>query len=346
MFQGHELVLKPSMKPEKTVGLLRRELAEIPPTPAKFDVVADVAFSKKHQVLVLQGYYSYFENIRAECVEAEHKISLVSVKLIACLKNEEKLHRISQASDELLDLTEDGRKLRLVQENLPVYANRIQEFKNKLDHQHSELFRRSEVLAEDKRYCEGCEMSLELCRKEPKSCSCQGDSGTGSGERAAGFGITLLEPCCCALWAQLNYNDEQIHKFEKINLSAHIKKVKSLLREDCSQKYHDVLALVGNWTSVLHEIQGQLKEFGNFFLQLIGDLQMCDERQNKNLDAVLLQLQQGMGRLQITDGLKDKDHMILRMNRLKEEMESVARELQCNNSIIESLGSMNTGPGI
>ncbi|XP_061075878.1 inhibitor of nuclear factor kappa-B kinase subunit epsilon isoform X2 [Conger conger] len=356
MFQGHELVLKPSMKvlsfppttadrpiflisrqPEKTVGLLRRELAEIPPTPAKFDVVADVAFSKnvvgvihqylriarslqKHQVLVLQGYYSYFENIRAECVEAEHKISLVSVKLIACLKNEEKLHRI-QASDELLDLTEDGRKLRLVQENLPVYANRIQEFKNKLDHQHSELFRRSEVLAEDKsaqKMAFLLEKITEVHQQYKK-------------DRSAG---------------KLNYNDEQIHKFEKINLSAHIKKVKSLLREDCSQKYHDVLALVGNWTSVLHEIQGQLKEFGNFFLQLIGDLQMCDERQNKNLDAVLLQLQQGMGRLQITDGLKDKDHMILRMNRLKEEMESVARELQCNNSIIESLGSMNTGPGI
>uniref|UniRef100_A0A0E9QVR3 Uncharacterized protein n=1 Tax=Anguilla anguilla TaxID=7936 RepID=A0A0E9QVR3_ANGAN len=53
-----------------------------------------------------------------------------------------------------------------------------------------------------------------------------------------------------------------------------------------------------------------------------------------------------MGRLQITDGRKDKDHMIHRMNRLKEEMESVAQELQYNNGIIESLGSMNTGPGI
>ncbi|KAJ8360517.1 hypothetical protein SKAU_G00170420 [Synaphobranchus kaupii] len=357
MFNGHELLLKPSMKvvsfppstldrpifliskqPENTVGLLRREPAETPLMPAKFDIVADVAFSKaivgiihqylrtarslqKHQELVLQGYYCYFENVHTECIHAENKIGLVSMKLINCLRSEEKLHKLSQATEELVDLTEDGRKCRLIQENLPVYANRIQEFKNKLDHLHTELSRRSEGLAEDKstqKMAFLLEKITEVHQQYKK-------------DRSMG---------------KLNYNDEQIHKFEKFNLSTNIKKVKSLFREDCSQKYLDVMALAGNWTSVLHEIQTQLKEFNSFFIQLIGDLQMCEERQNKVYDAVLLRLQQGMGRLQPTDTLKEKDPMILRMNRLKEEMESVARELQCNNSIIESLGSMNTGPGI
>ncbi|KAG5835311.1 inhibitor of nuclear factor kappa-B kinase subunit epsilon [Anguilla anguilla] len=357
MFHGHELLLPPSMQvvsfpptspdrplfliskqPEKTIGLLRREPAETPPMPTKFDVAADLAFSKatvgvihqylriarssqKHQELILQGYYSYFENLRMECVQAEHKVSVVNIKLIGCMKSEEKLHKLSQASEELLDLTEDGRKFRQIPESLAVYARRIQEFKNKLDQLHTELSRRAEVLAEDKstqKMAFLLEKITEVHQQYKK-------------DRSMG---------------KLNYNEEQIHKFEKINLSSNIKKVKLLLREESLQKYRDVLALAGSWTSVLHEIQSQLRDFGNSLLQLVGHLQEYEEQQSKDLDAVLLSFQHGMGRLQITDGRKDKDHMIHRMNRLKEEMESVAQELQYNNSIIESLGSMNTGPGI
>ncbi|KAJ8391142.1 hypothetical protein AAFF_G00095710 [Aldrovandia affinis] len=353
LFQGHHLILKPSVKvlsfphttpdrplylvscqPEKTVGTVPRE-PETPAMPSRFEVVADFSFCKaivgvihqylriartlqKHQELILQGYYCYFENVRTECSTAENKISLVDMKLFTCLKTEEKLHKLSQSSEELPDLTENGKKLRLIQENLPVYNDRIQEFKNKVDHLHAELSRSSETLAGDKstqKMAFLLEKITEVHKQYKK------DRSTG----------------------KLNYNEEQIHKFEKINLSANIKKVKSLLREDCSQKYHDVLALSGNWTSVLHEIHSQLKDFSIFFTQLIHDLQMCEERQSKVLDAVLFRVQQGAGRLEPTDGPKDKDHMILRMNRLKDEMEVVARELQYNNSIIESLGSMNTG---
>uniref|UniRef100_A0A669E265 Inhibitor of nuclear factor kappa B kinase subunit epsilon n=1 Tax=Oreochromis niloticus TaxID=8128 RepID=A0A669E265_ORENI len=45
----------------------------------------------------------------------------------------------------------------------------------------------------------------------------------------------------------LAYNDEQIHKFEKIHLSSHIKRVKSLFREDCVQKYKEVLVSAKTW---------------------------------------------------------------------------------------------------
>lgn len=357
LFQGHYLLLKSSMKvvsfppttphrpiflisrqPEKTIGLLRRETPETPPTPPKFDVVADAAFSKavvgvihqylrtarslqEHQELILQGYYCRFETIRAECTQAENNISLVNNKLISCLKDEDKLHKLSQASDELVDLTEEGRKFRVIQEDLPDYINRLQEFKSKLDDLHTELSRLSEILAEDK---STQKMAFLLEKITDVHHQYKKDRSMG----------------------KLNYNDEQIHKFEKINLVNSIKKVKSLLRDDCSRKYLDVLAAAGNWTSLLHDMQNQLMEFLSFFVQLIADLQRYEERQNKDLDSALIRLQHGMGRLQIGDGLKDKDNMILRMNRLKEEMESVARELQCNNSIIESLGSLNTGPGI
>uniref|UniRef100_A0A8B9R8X5 Inhibitor of nuclear factor kappa B kinase subunit epsilon n=1 Tax=Astyanax mexicanus TaxID=7994 RepID=A0A8B9R8X5_ASTMX len=101
------------------------------------------------------------------------------------------------------------------------------------------------------------------------------------------------------------YNDEQIHKFEKLNLSSHIKKVKGLFRDDCLQRYQEVLAAVGVWSSSLYDMQARLEQFSGFFLQLIGDLQMCERHQTK---------------------------------RLRDEMETVARELQNNNHMIERYG--------
>uniref|UniRef100_A0A8C8FWH4 Protein kinase domain-containing protein n=1 Tax=Oncorhynchus tshawytscha TaxID=74940 RepID=A0A8C8FWH4_ONCTS len=79
----------------------------------------------------------------------------------------------------------------------------------------------------------------------------------------------------------LAYNDEQIHKFEKIHLSSHIKRVKVLFREECLQKYRDLLDTASTWSSVLREMQCRLSDFGNFSRGLMGDLEMCEERQNK-----------------------------------------------------------------
>uniref|UniRef100_A0A8C7CH84 Inhibitor of nuclear factor kappa B kinase subunit epsilon n=1 Tax=Oncorhynchus kisutch TaxID=8019 RepID=A0A8C7CH84_ONCKI len=50
------------------------------------------------------------------------------------------------------------------------------------------------------------------------------------------------------LTGKLAYNDEQIHKFEKIHLSSHIKRVKVLFREECLQKYRDLLDTASTWS--------------------------------------------------------------------------------------------------
>uniref|UniRef100_A0A8C7UGA2 Inhibitor of nuclear factor kappa B kinase subunit epsilon n=1 Tax=Oncorhynchus mykiss TaxID=8022 RepID=A0A8C7UGA2_ONCMY len=50
------------------------------------------------------------------------------------------------------------------------------------------------------------------------------------------------------LTGKLAYNDEQIHKFEKIHLSSHIKRVKVLFREECLQKYRDLLDSASTWS--------------------------------------------------------------------------------------------------
>uniref|UniRef100_A0A6Q2XLU1 Inhibitor of nuclear factor kappa B kinase subunit epsilon n=1 Tax=Esox lucius TaxID=8010 RepID=A0A6Q2XLU1_ESOLU len=117
------------------------------------------------------------------------------------------------------------------------------------------------------------------------------------------------------LTGKLLYNDEQIHKFEKINLSSHIKRVKGLLREDCLQRYRDLLVSASTWSSALHEMQCRLSDFSHFSRGLMGDLEMCVEQQNKALDRVLLRIPTGLaglGGLEATEPPKEKEHMVLR----------------------------------
>ncbi|XP_023688151.2 inhibitor of nuclear factor kappa-B kinase subunit epsilon [Paramormyrops kingsleyae] len=356
LFQGHSLILEPSMKvvnfppttpgrpifllsrrPEKIVGLTYKE-PDMPSMPAKFDVIADSSFSKavlgiihqylrighslqKCQELILQGFYCYFEMVLTECNNTLHKISIVNMKLVSCLQVEDKLSKLGQSSGDLPDLMDNRKKLKLMQEDLPVYCNSIRDFHTKLDHLHVQLAKRMEILAEDKSM-QKMEVLLEKITQVHQQYR---------KDRAAG---------------KLNYNDEQIHKFEKINLSNNIKKVKSLFRDVCSQKYHDVLALAGSWTSELHEIQIHLKDYSVYFIQIMDDLHVCEQCQNKVLDRALLRLQQMQAVTEPSDCPRDKDHMIRRMNQLKDEMQLVALELQHNNSIIESLGVMNKGPEV
>uniref|UniRef100_W5KIR5 Inhibitor of nuclear factor kappa B kinase subunit epsilon n=1 Tax=Astyanax mexicanus TaxID=7994 RepID=W5KIR5_ASTMX len=318
-FQGHPLPMEPSMKvvnlppttPDRPIFLLSRrpekmavqppKEPETPVMPSRFDVVADYAFSKtmvrviqqflriaqslhKHRDLILQGFYSYIESVRIECSNTAHKIAMVNMKLMSCLSTEEALQTLGQFSPDIPDSFDCNQKLRLIQENLPVYGSSIREHQGKLHHLHVELAKHSETLAEDK----------SVQKMETLS------------EKIAAIHQQYRQD---KLADKLSYNDEQIHKFEKLNLSSHIKKVKGLFRDDCLQRYQEVLAAVGVWSSLLYDVQARLEQFSGFFLQLIGDLQMCERHQTK---------------------------------RLRDEMETVARELQNNNHMIESISVFNS----
>ncbi|KAL4622411.1 inhibitor of nuclear factor kappa-B kinase subunit epsilon isoform X1 [Arapaima gigas] len=343
-FLGHSLMLEPSMKvvnfppttpdrpiflvsrrPEKTVGLLHKE-PESPTMPTRFDILADYSFSKavlgvihqylrtaralqRCQELILQGFYCYFENVRKECDSVVHKINILNMNLSSCLHMEDKLGVLSQSPLEVPELVDNRRKLKLIQDNLVVYINSIREFQAKLDHLHMELSKRMEILTEDK-----STQKMEVLLEKITAVHCQYRKDKASGS--------------------------------EINLSNNIKKVKSLFRDSCIQKYHEVLSLAASWTSETHEIQAHLKEFTAFFLELMKNLEMCERRHSKVLDRVLLRLQHGPPLPRPMDSSNDKDDMVLRMNQLKDDMELVARELQHNNSIIERLGAMTMSPGV
>ncbi|XP_066528016.1 inhibitor of nuclear factor kappa-B kinase subunit epsilon isoform X2 [Hoplias malabaricus] len=352
LFEGHPLPLDPSMKvinlphttadrpifllsrrPEKIAAPPLKE-PETPVVPTRFDIVADHTFAKtvvgvihqflkmasilqKHRELILQGVYIYIENVRIECNNTAHKIAMVNMKLLSCLSVEEMLQTLGQFPLDIPDSSDCKQKLTLIQENLPVYGSSIRDHQSKLHKLHTELARYTEILATD-----NCVDKIKFLLEKIVAVyhHYRKDKATG----------------------KLTYNNEQIHKFEKINLLNHIKKVKVLFRDDYGQKHQDFLATLGTWNTALYDIQSRLDHFSGFFLQLIQDLQICERHQNKVLESVLvIGLQRPAGAEGI-DGLKNKEHMILRMKRLREEMESVARELQNNNHVIESLGVFNS----
>uniref|UniRef100_A0A3Q3FA73 Inhibitor of nuclear factor kappa B kinase subunit epsilon n=1 Tax=Labrus bergylta TaxID=56723 RepID=A0A3Q3FA73_9LABR len=249
LYLGHDLPLEGNMKvvnlpstsraqplillscgPEANPSLPFRE-PETPVIPSKFDVVADYHFTKvtvgvvhqylrmvkllhSHRELLLQGYYSYMMRLRRECGEAMHSIAMITVRLQSCLSVEHRLHTLYQSVC-LLSLQ--------VHQHLPIYATGIQEFQNRLDHLQIEQAKLAETLANDKS-CQKMEMLLQK--------------------------ITVIHQHYRKdkLIGKLSYNDEQIHKFEKIHLSTHIKRVKSLFRDDCVQRYKELLASARTWS--------------------------------------------------------------------------------------------------
>ncbi|KAM6980782.1 LOW QUALITY PROTEIN: inhibitor of nuclear factor kappa-B kinase subunit epsilon [Aplochiton taeniatus] len=324
-----------SRRPETQAGLSFRE-PETPVIPSRFEVAADYHFSKVivgvvHQYLrimhslhtqkdlLLQGYYSYMIKMRRECGDALLSISVVNMRLQTCLSSEHRLHTLSQSTTRVAPGSMDNsKKLHLIQEHLPTYAAGIQEFQRRLEHLQVDQARHTETLSEDKSQQK---MAVLLDKIVAIHQQYRKDKLTG----------------------QLAYNDQQIHKFEKIHLSSHIKRVKALFREDSVQSYRKLLTSANTWNSDLLEIQSRLEDFSRFSRGLMADLELCEERQNKVLDRVLLTLPPRPRGAEAGDTPKNTEqHMALRMQRLKQEMEIVVRELQCNNSLIEGLGAVNS----
>lgn len=349
LFQGHPLILEPSMKVvnlpytssdnpmilisrrlEKLIGYPFREPAS-PSIPGKFDITADWVFTKtiikvihqylriayslqKNRELILQGFYSYIEKTSSEVSDLAHKIATVKLKLLSSISTERNLHVFTQTfAHEFPDFIDSKKKLPVIEEELQqMYDGGIRDFQNLLQYLHVTLSKHSETLAHDNSIQK---MEGFLPKIVDVHYQYYNDKVTG----------------------KLSYNDEQIHKFEKLNLSSYIKKFKSLFKNDCWQKYQDVLSATGSWSRVLYEIQTRLEHFRGVLQQKIWDLNAHEIQQNKVLDRVVLRaVQQPIG-AEVVDGMKKDEHMIVKMTRLKDEMEAVAWELQKNNSMIESL---------
>ncbi|KAK5607569.1 hypothetical protein CRENBAI_013940 [Crenichthys baileyi] len=208
-----------------------------------------------------------------------------------------------------------------VHQHLPVYSAGIRDFQTQLEHLQIQQAKLVETLTHDKS-CQKMQMLLEKITAIHQQY--RKDRVTG----------------------KLSYNDEQIHKFEKIHLSSHIKRVKSLFREECVQRFKELLASTRTWSSVLLEMQTRLQDFNSFSAGLLADLEISEQQQNKAMDRILGSPQFGRAEQQPEITCRDKDQMVSRMHGLRDEMELLVRELQCNNSIIESLGVVSSSAAL
>lgn len=274
-----------------------------------------------HRELLLQGYYSYMMKLRSECGEALHSIAMITVRLQSCLSVEHRIHTLGPHTSQNHSPADNSQKLKVVHERLPGYTAGIREFQNRLDQLQIEQSKLAETLSNDKS-CQKMEMLLQK--------------------------ITTIHQHYRKdrLTGKLAYNDEQIHKFEKIHLSSHIKRVKSLFREDCVQRYKELLAATRTWSSVLQEMQTRLLDFTAFSSGLLADLEMSEQCQNKAIDRILFSLQSERPGQQPGFTPGDKDQMVSRMHHLRGEMEILVRELQYNNNIIERLGAVNSAAAL
>ncbi|XP_008407472.1 inhibitor of nuclear factor kappa-B kinase subunit epsilon isoform X1 [Poecilia reticulata] len=357
MYLGHDLVLEGGMKvvnlpctsssqplillsstPETNASLPFRE-PETPPFPSKFDVATDYNFSKvivgivhqykrivlllhTYRELLLQGYYSYMMKLRHECTEAMHSIAIITIRLQSYLSAQHRIHKLALYSAENQGSVDNSsQKLQLVHQHLPIYSAGIREFQTQLEHLQIQQAKLAETLTHDK----GCQKMQMLLEK-----------------------ITAIHQQYRKdrLTGKLLYNDEQIHKFEKIHLLSHIKRVKSLFREECVQRYKELLASTRTWSSILLNMQTRLQDFTSFSAGLLGDLDVSEQQQSKAMDRILSSSQFGRAEQQPEVTPRDKSQMVFRMHHLRDEMELLVRELQCNNSIIESLGGVNSSAAL
>ncbi|KAM8817337.1 inhibitor of nuclear factor kappa-B kinase subunit epsilon isoform 3-T5 [Rhynchonycteris naso] len=142
----------------------------------------------------------------------------------------------------------------------------------------------------------------------------------------------------------LGYNEEQIHKLDKVNFSHLAKRLLQMFQEKCVQKYQTSLVMHGNRMRVVHETRDHLRLVACSVAAYSTEAQGVQEGLSKILDWLSHQLLQDRTKAaQASAGpiasyscpaLKD---LGLHMEELCEEMKLLAFDLQDNNRIIEGL---------
>lgn len=147
----------------------------------------------------------------------------------------------------------------------------------------------------------------------------------------------------------LGYNEEQIHKLDKVNFSHLAKRLLQVFQEECVQKYQTSLVMHGNWMRSLHEARNRLRLIGCSVAACSTEAQGVQENLSKILDQLLQDRTKGAQASPppispySSPALKD---LGLHMEELCEEMKLLAFDLQDNNRIIEGLSRVQSAPDV
>ncbi|XP_043389638.1 inhibitor of nuclear factor kappa-B kinase subunit epsilon isoform X2 [Chelonia mydas] len=273
-----------SSEPEEPVGVRFRDPSlEFPKFVPKVDVLADCSMAKgvlsavhqtlkisrsllKCQEFILRGLHWVIESLKAKCSRVLERRE-AAVSMLSCLQHTElKAFALydsvsgGNSSPEAKDLAEVKTRLQTVTEDLTRCSLSISEHKGTLDSLLSEVVKHRKQTHEDSiRQMECCLERMQLIYKQ--------------------FKKTRMTP-------RLAYNEEQIHKLDKLNLGHLAKKVLSVFQEDCVQKYQVVLATHGSITRKIWEMREHLKKVSNSIAACSVEMMGCQECLHNALDKL------------------------------------------------------------
>ncbi|CAM4663738.1 unnamed protein product [Lepidochelys olivacea] len=340
-----------SSEPEEPVGVRFRDPSlEFPKFVPKVDVLADCSMAKgvlsavhqtlkisrsllKCQEFILRGLYWVIESLKAKCSRVLERRE-AAVSMLSCLQHTELKAFVlydsvsgGNSSPEAKDLAEVKTRLQTVTEDLTRCSHSISEHKGTLDSLLSEVVKHRKQTHEDSiRQMECCLERMQLIYKQ--------------------FKKTRMSP-------RLAYNEEQIHKLDKLNLGHLAKKVLSVFQEDCVQKYQVVLATHGSIMRKIWEMREHLKKVNNSIAACSVEMMGCQQCLHNALDKLpqrILQEKPNLARVSSEPppmymNLAHQE-MVLRMKELREQMKLVADDLQSNNVVIERLSGVASAPDV
>ncbi|XP_054419256.1 inhibitor of nuclear factor kappa-B kinase subunit epsilon [Pteronotus mesoamericanus] len=357
LFEGHLCVLEPnlsaqhiahtaassplmlfSMAIETPKGLAFRDPAlDIPKFVPKVDLQGDYNTAKgvlgagyqalrlsgallAGQELMLRGLLWFVETLQATCRRTLEVMQMALLFLSSSLGTE----RFSNMAGmpeirELKRASELRSRLRTLAEVLSRFSHNITEKQTSLSSLSSELVKNRDQVHEDRsiQKIQCCLDKMYLIYKQ--------------------FRKSRMRP-------GLGYNEEQIHKLDKVNFSHLAKRLLQVFQEECVQKYQTSLVTHGNRMRVVHEARNHVRLVACSVAACSTEAQGVQEGLSEILDWLSHQLPQDRAEgAQASPAptapfsspeLKD---LGLHMEELCEEMKLLAFDLQDNNHIIEGL---------
>ncbi|NWQ90399.1 IKKE kinase, partial [Burhinus bistriatus] len=276
-------LLSSTEQPEDVVGVRYRDPAlEFPKFVPKVDVVADCSAAKSavgavHQTLRIA---QALRRCRELLARGLHWVILCRGMdflcpgggcrwLIVCLRNIHfrtffRYEAVPAGSGVLAlkDVAMVKTRLQRVAEELSQCSHNIFELQGALDGILSELVKHRQQVHEDKsiRQIECCLEKMQLIYKQFKKAR------------------TCL---------RLGYNEEQIHKLDKVNLGHLARKVLLIFQDDCVQRYQEALALHGSRMRKVCEIKKHLKRLSNHISACSVETTECQDCLQSALDRFL-----------------------------------------------------------
>ncbi|NXR17776.1 IKKE kinase, partial [Cinclus mexicanus] len=268
-------LLSTSEQPEDVVGVRYRDPAlEFPKFMPRVDVVADCSAAKSavgaaHQTLrvgqklrrgrelLARGLHWVIGNLRTECSR------ILEQRRGAHSAAEGEEHPQPEEPPRLLERPVPTSPSPLqVDEELSQCSHSIFDFQGALDGILAELVKDRRQLHEDKsiQQMEWCLEKMQMIYKQFKKAR------------------TCL---------RLGYNEEQIHKLDKLNLGNLARRVLSIFQNNCVQQYQEALALHSSRMRKVCEIKKHLKSLSNRISTCSVEMMECQDCLQGALDRLL-----------------------------------------------------------